>query len=277
MSLRTGLTTAVLLAGGLLLADDQAPPERSENSRESIQRVVDLAARYEFFADQDRKIKFERHAKPILTYSNPIRGDVLGNVFVWTHDGRPAMIGAIFDFRSEDKFDSEFHSLSRRGVVATRDGKPFWNPEQPGIAFQPVPAAPPPEETASVRARQMRELIRGFSVERDHPEQGQGPLRMLTQPIYRYTSPETEVSEGAVFVFVEGTDPEAFVLLEAIGKEKPVWQFAFARMNIVEFRGSYQGRVVWQVPPAEWDTVFDRQEPYAIVREKPSRGLVRRR
>jgi hypothetical protein len=261
----------------MLVADDQPALDQSETKRESAERVASLAARYEFFADQDRKIKFERHAKPLLTYSNPIRGDVLGNVFVWTHLGRPEMIGAIFDFRSEDKFDSEFHSLSQHAVVATRDGRPFWNPERPGIEFRPVPSAPQPADSASARARQMRELIRGFSVDRDHPEQGQGPLRMLTQPIFRYASPETEGIEGAIFVFVEGTDPEAFVLLEATGKENPVWQFAFARMNIVEFRGSYQGQVVWQVKPAEWDTVFDRQEPYAIVREKPSRGLVRQR
>jgi hypothetical protein len=48
-------------------------------------------------------------------------------------------------------------------------------------------------------------------------------------------------------------------------------------MNIVEFRGKFLGKEVWHVDAVDWDTVFDRQEPYAIVRESPQRGLVRTR
>jgi hypothetical protein len=64
-------------------------------------------------------------------------------------------------------------------------------------------------------------------------------------------------------------------LLEARGNEKPVWKFAFARMNIVEFWAHRQDQVVWHVDPINWDTVFDKHEPYAIVREQPRRGLSR--
>ena len=75
---------------------------------------------------------------------------------------------------------------------------------------------------------------------------------------------------------VDGTtDPEAYLLLEAFGGEKPTWHFAFARMNIVEFRAEYKGEIVWQVKAVDWATVYDQHEPYAIVREKPRRGLVR--
>jgi hypothetical protein len=102
-------------------------------------------------------------------------------------------------------------------------------------------------------------------------------MRLLTQPLYRYQSPESKALDGALFVFAEGTDPETFLLLEATGGERPAWNFALSRMNIVEFRAKYRGREVWHVDPVSWDTVFDKQEPYAIIREKPSRGLVRTR
>lgn len=88
---------------------------------------------------------------------------------------------------------------------------------------------------------------------------------------------DANVLDGALFVFAEGTDPEANLLLEALGGDTPAWNFSFARMNIVEFRGKHRGREVWHVDAVSWDTVFDRQEPYAIIREKPSRGLVRTR
>ena len=48
-------------------------------------------------------------------------------------------------------------------------------------------------------------------------------------------SEDANVLEGAIFAFVEGTDPEAFLLLEAAPESKPNWKFAFARMNIVPF------------------------------------------
>lgn len=252
-------------------------PQEKLQARESAEAVLKLASRYAFYADAARQNRFELQARPLLTYSNPIRGDVFGNVFVWTSHGRPEVVGAIFDFRSEDKFDSELHALARGNIVGDRDGREFWNPVSPGIGFQPISDGPQPAGSTAGRLRQMRDLARSFTVEREHPEQKSGTMRMLSQPIYRYDSAEAEIVDGAMFVFVEGTDPEAYLLLEATGGEQPGWQFAFARMNIVEFRGLYRGMKVWHVDPVSWDTVFDRQEPYAIVRESPQRGLVRSR
>jgi hypothetical protein len=123
----------------------------------------------------------------------------------------------------------------------------------------------------------MRDMAREFTVERNHPEQKKEIMRMLPQPIYRYSSSAADVLDGAMFVFVEGTDPEAYLLLEASGVDKPVWRFAFARMNLVEFWGRHQGEVVWHVDAIDWDAVFEKQQPYAIVREQPRRGLNRLR
>lgn len=243
---------------------------------DSAQQVRDLARRYQFFTDAGRTTRFELSPKSLLTYSNPVRGDVFGNLFVWTHDGRPEVVGAIFDYRTEGHFDSELHTLARAGIAGERDGVPFWNPRAPGVAFQPLAEAPAPADKGLARGRQMAELARSFTVERQHPEQGRGEMRLLPQPVYRYSSPGAKVVDGAMFVFVEATDPEAILLLEAVGDE-PKWQFAFARMNIVPFRALRHGEEAWHVDDVTWDEVFDKEVPYAIVREKPSRGLTRTR
>jgi hypothetical protein len=47
-------------------------------------------------------------------------------------------------------------------------------------------------------------------------------------------------------------------------------------MNLVEFRAKYRGELVWHVKRVGWDVVYDRHEPYAVIREKPQRGLVRK-
>jgi hypothetical protein len=262
-----------------MAAAPDAPPadEDTGASKESARRVLDLARQYEFFADRERKTKFELQPKPLLTYSNPVRGDVHGSVFVWTRDARPEIVGAFFDFRSENKLDSELHTLATAGIVGWRDGREFWNPMKAGAKFESVPPAAAPAATAAARLRQMRELAGDCTVERDHPEQGKGFMRLLPQPIYRYASPEANVADGGLFVFVEGTDPEAYLLIEARGGGEPHWEFAFARMNIVKFTGAYKGEVVWEVEEVSWDEVFDRQQPYAIIREQPRRGLVRSR
>lgn len=243
---------------------------------DSAQQVRDLARRYQFFTDAEHSAPLELSPQSLLTYSNPVRGDVFGNLFVWTHDGRPEIIGAIFDYRTQGHFDSELHTLARAGIAGKRDGHPFWNPRVPGVTFRPLAEAPAPADKGLARGRQMAELARSFTVERQHPEQGRGEMRLLPQPVYRYSSPEAKVVDGAMFVFVEATDPEAILLLEAVGDE-PRWQFAFARMNIVPFRALRRGEEVWHVDDVTWDEVFDKQVPYAIVREKPSRGLTRTR
>jgi hypothetical protein len=265
------LMALILVAGAVPTA---VPAEGDDE--ESARRVEQLAARYEFYTGAGRKAKCERHPKPLLAYTNPVRGQVYGKVFVWTHQGRPEVIGAFFDLRTDGSCYSEMHTLARPGVVACRDDKEFWKPSAAGVQFQPVPGAPAPAATARERLLQMRELSRGFSVEREHPEHGKEAMRLMAHPIFRYDSPPTGTLDGAVFAFVDATtDPEAYLLLEATGVERPTWQYAFARMNIVAFRARYKGDLVWQAEPVAWATVYDRQEPYAIVHEKTGRGLTR--
>lgn len=269
------LFAALATASQFGATEADAKPEDPVRSREAAQRILALANQYEFFADAERRTRFELQSKPVLVYSNPVRGEVFGNIFVWTHRGRPEVIGAVFDYRTEQRVDSEFHLLSNRDTAAFRDGRLFLNPSRAGIEFLPVAESPRPADSSVARLRQMRDLAREFTVERDHPEQKREFMRLLPQPIYRYSSPEADITDGAIFVYVEGTDPEAYLLLEAAGREEPAWRFAFARMNLVEFWGHHKGQMIWHVAPVTWDTVFEKQEPYFIVRENPRRGLDR--
>src|SRR5262245_105188 len=118
---------ALAISGGQT-GDEPGPKDEAAVSQESARRVLDLARRYEFFVGSDRQTKLELQSKPLLNYSNPVRGDVYGNVFVWTRKGRPEVVGAFFDFRSENKLDSELHVLATAGVAGWRDGREFWSP-----------------------------------------------------------------------------------------------------------------------------------------------------
>ena len=52
--------------------------------------------------------------------------------------------------------------------------------------------------------------------------------------------------DGAVFAFVQGTDPETLLLIEAFKKGSGFeWQFAFARRTSGELEGRHKDVIVW--------------------------------
>ncbi|MEZ6129492.1 MAG: hypothetical protein R3C59_12485 [Planctomycetaceae bacterium] len=70
----------------------------------------------------------------------------------------------------------------------------------------------------------------------------------MAQPVFRYSPTDPELVDGAVFAFVEGTDPEAVLLLEARRSDgDPGWMFGFARMNIHPLQATHNKTAVWAV------------------------------
>ena len=79
-------------------------------------------------------------------------------------------------------------------------------------------------------------------------------MRLLTQPIYRYENVKGDLIDGAMFVFPLGTDPEAFLLIEAHRPQggPAEWRFGAARMNGINLRVNHRGREVWNAPQIPW-------------------------
>jgi hypothetical protein len=71
------------------------------------------------------------------------------------------------------------------------------------------------------------------------------PLRLLSQPNYR--SPAPAADGVGLFLFVQGTDPECVLLLEA--KSDKTWRYAFARQNAASLQADLDGKQVLDMPP----------------------------
>jgi hypothetical protein len=68
-------------------------------------------------------------------------------------------------------------------------------------------------------------------------------------------------------VFVQGTDPEVFLLLEAHrSRSAAEWRYALTRMDSVQFVARYQDQEIWRVGILPWGQVSDRREPYTTFR-----------
>ncbi|WP_182866950.1 hypothetical protein [Stieleria mannarensis] len=252
------ILTIAPVAGQVAGQDDVPTSDQRERWAEVYREE---AAAYEMIRRGDDAEVLQLVPTPILTFTNPVRvRDTHGAAFVWTSDGRPEVVGAIWSVVSPDdstrrRLSHEFHSLSLAPIHSQHERRqsprgivPDWITEQPGIRPAKIPGGPPPAPSVNLRLTQMRRLARDFQaiIPSGLPD-GQGSLRLLAQPLYRYQSQRHQVIDGAVFAFVMGTDPELILLIEAVeSTEGPQWRFAAAQLSNLPLQLDYKGSRVWE-------------------------------
>lgn len=253
---RSALLAACLLSAAVHVdAIAQEPPGQDDELaqlKEFREHARRAAGRYEMWSGTDRDQGLVLREPPILQWTNPVGGrQAQGEVFLWTDRGRAAVVVSIYKMldptRSYFYEDREFCSLASGPLVAISPEHAEWEPVEAGAVWELLPDAPAPRDSAALRLRQMRLLAGRFTADKTTRAGTERDLRLLPQPVYRYEGDHPDVLDGAVFAFVEGTDPEAFLLIEARpGEEGPTWYYALARMNSILLRG-YDGEdLVWE-------------------------------
>src|SRR5262249_53144581 len=144
-------------------------------------------------------------------------------------------------------------------LVARDRGGTVWAPESPGVEFHDVPDGPAPAETPVLRLAQMKALGARFTATLTgwkDDESDKEVLRLLPRPLYRYdmkAARDTHLNlrDGALFAFVQGTDPEVLLLVEAVVlDDRPRWQYAFARATSGALEARLGDELVWRVARA---------------------------
>jgi hypothetical protein len=244
-----GLCLAALV-GGVSAADDQ----KAEADYKSIlyPYYTRQAAAYEFFLDEPRTQRLTLKEQPLLTWTNA--DNYMGGVFLWTYGGRPEVVGCIGS-RQTPAGDCivfhELHSLSPAALQPTRfgDGKRMWQTPHGGFELRDADGEKEPADSDRERLTQMRNLARTFrgwmQQDGDVTE-----LRLLPQPIFRYSAPQQDVIDGALFALVcKGTDPDILLMLENREVQgKRTWKYALARFNWHELWVHRNDKEVWRVP-----------------------------
>src|SRR5262249_24083477 len=194
---------------GAVLAgrDPRARAEPTPEAR-SLDQMKQTAGRYKIVMEAEPPVTLSLLPEPALHWNNPLRTGANGILILWTSHGRPEVAGTVYRKGPESFAEErhEFQSLSATPLSATIDGRVIWAPRTAGIELKPIPAAPAPATTRAERLRQMRALARDFQAEMDA---GTGPtsLRLLTQPLHRYEPDRADITDGALFAFVQATDP----------------------------------------------------------------------
>ena len=224
----------------------------------------------------------ELHDKSLLNWSNPGRRTEQGVVMVWHDGGLPLAIASLFTYEWQGtKVKHEFVSLGDAKLEATFDGQETWAPNKPGVKWTTWSNGRPgsSSEVAAAKRRrllQMRTIAREFEVTMKDERNKTSSLRLLTEPLYRFSSEKHGIVDGAIFAFAVATDPEAFLIVRGDEKEK-LWRFGFVPSMYYELTAKRNKKIVWHFGSVMKDHINNSignerlmGEPYLAYRLTPS-------
>lgn len=248
---------------------DTGEADEDKRITEALQITTEWAQKYSFHPSPHGEV--ELLAKPVLRWSNPARGSVHGNVFLWTLDKRPVAIGSLFQwFAPFTHMSHEFHSLCETQMNVERNDRVVWE-SPPGVSFAEIKNADAVARSPVLRQVQMRRIVQQLEAKNRQREQTDfTELRLLTTPIYRYKIAEGATASGALFTFVQGTDPELIVWVEAQPNDDGVmkWKIAFAAMNSVEIKVFRENTKIWSAEEMPWGNIKSHRKPYTSFNSK---------
>jgi hypothetical protein len=243
----------LILGTGFVHAQPPAEDKGGDKTEEAWRELYLQEARgLELFVrtGEDRQpLKFQE--QPVMRWVsfNGFNGDV----FLWTRDGRPEVIGNVVGFTTpeldaEHRYTlAELHSLSSSPIEAseTPDGQQWMM--KSGVTPLPIEGAPKPAETQRARLLQARAVAREFSARMTHYGE-KWELRRLEKPIHEYGPAGDDVLGGAIFAFVAfSTDPELLLLVEARqGSDGPYWSYLPARLSQQDLWLERSDQQVWE-------------------------------
>jgi hypothetical protein len=243
-------TCLVVSLGAVLCSADESDEgdDSKEANKAKLQAMIDAFDDLEItVGDDPEPIKF--HKTPVVRWPNITRGTVVGGTFIWTKDERPEVMACLYDWQNNGIWFA-FQSLSTGNLVAKKGGGVLWRSKKPDVEFHVLDDAPVPADSPVKRLSQMKDSADRFRARVTVHTGGTEELRLLTTPLYRYKSGET--IDGALFTFVQGTDPEVILHLEANRRktdkgEVTEWQYAISRRSGRPLEAMLDDKHIWSV------------------------------
>jgi len=207
------------------------------------------AKKYTFYIDSSRKQPLTLVAEPIFSWTS--LKDYSGDVFVWTKDGLPIIVGCMLSGPSgprDRNMSHEFHLVAETPIAPIDlPSSQRWTPSD-GLKRTVVTDAPVPSVAAAGRMAQLRQISRNFAVHMEAVN-GNWELRLLPQPLFRYGDEAQEVIDGALFAYVwtTGTDPEFLLLLECHRTAEGLrWHYSPLQFTTRPLRLDSHGKEQWR-------------------------------
>ncbi len=259
------LSVLLLLTGLCLCQELETSPEDQRAAH--LARMKELAASIHVYAVPGKKeSEVKLVAEPVLRYSDNTRRNNEATLWIWGSAGRPTAIVAIELYPQRPKGPDwlyEIASLSNQRIaverIAAERGAIAWTARKPGLEFASIEGSSPPADKPNRRLVQMKELRSRFAAHEFEGTDGRIELRPLSTPLYRYEDAASNIVDGAIFSFANGTNPEVLLILEAHQtKDSTAWRYSLVQMTGGEAVVQLDGKEVWKRgiadPPVDLDS-----------------------
>ena len=207
-------------------------------------------------------------ANPLLRWTNPYLKIEDGLYVAWTDpSGRPTSVAQIYYFPRSKSWFIEHQSLCDGPMEFKSKLSSDWSPRKAGIEWTKFSDQDvEPARSKARRMAEMRNLARRFQA--DDTIANNSKLRLLTSPVLRYDAPKEGLIDGALFVMVNGTDPEITLQIEARQDRKTSerrYYWALSPMTTFELMAYVDDKEVWHTPNARSMGPNDSFHPHSIV------------
>ena len=218
--------------------------------------ALDSVKDYVIERAEGEALEFTRLEQPIIRFTT--NGIDEGDIFLWTQQGRPALVGQVFRLKNVEGglWLHEFQSLSSEPFILRRAGKELWSPKTEGVEWHILKTDLVPSEVDRVRLTQFKQLAREFTGAEQTPGISEGDLKnfglsMKPREAFRYQSKSHDVLDGIIFWFTQEdkTDPELLLMIEAVSNQKAnSWRYALARLSCWPMQVDHKGTRVADLP-----------------------------
>jgi hypothetical protein len=263
-------TSLLLLVLSAVWQAQDAQPDAVEQRKAQLQEAKEYMQGFELRLAGGNKKQLKLSESPLFVFGDPTRANENGTVWIWG-EGRPAAILEVYHITGIK--NRWFHAVTLTGsqTVVMKGAGFTWRPDKTQVEPKLLGDAPQPAKKDADRLRQMKEQARRFtSHEFWDPNNSRFELRLLDKPLHRYQDVAAEIQDGAAFSLANGTNPEAILLIEALGKsvETSRWHFSLARLGSAEMAAALDGKEVWHVDVAPGKSRIGRStDPYKAFYE----------
>ena len=249
------LVFVFIQSGHLCIADEG--PAKTDDDKQSKRRLELMQSTIDGMKVSSSDIQSEASLKfvktPLLRYNDPTRqvgGGGLLDAGVWRlgETGRPTALATLEIYgtlESKTILSYEFVTLVPLRLTINAPRGPTWNPARTDLKMAPLADALKPADSPKARLVQMRQICRRFAVRETMPNGDKVECRLLTQPIDRYADEKSGITDGAIFAFANGTNPEVALLLEASSEQ---WLFGALRLSSAALLGELDGKTFYEAP-----------------------------
>lgn len=251
------LSATFCLTRSLCAEDADSQASSQADKQKSLQALLDQAKRMSVkVGTTPEALECKLKESPLIHYSDQVRSLPDSSLWVWEHKGLPALFCKIERLAKADGTTKAWQYCC---VPVTSDkmdvswGRSFrWRSRESSIHWSPLAAPQPPRDQARARLSQMKTLAREFSGRTEQtPTNSRQEMRLLSNPLHQYTSPDQNVVDGAVFGLTSnGTNPDALLLVEALEEAEgdSQWRFGVVGMTGDGVEVLRQKTTVWSKP-----------------------------